>query len=159
LGAAYTVYVAGADSPNLPAQKTETTKAVEAGTSKSGLTKFAEKTSKGDGKTEKKERAARPVAPGETLPNQGKVTGGVDGAPSVDAGKQGKHVPGHNSESEGKSKWDEGENGVKETQEAWQNGTTVKPDGSVRVGKSSDGRKVKVHQDKNGNIHGYPVGQ
>lgn len=32
-------------------------------------------------------------------------------------------------------------------------------DGSVRIGKSSDGRTIKVHQDLKGNIHGYPVDQ
>ena len=92
------------------------------------------------------------------LPNQGEADGGVEGAPPVDAGKQGKHVPGHNNEVEGKSKWNVGETGVKETQEAWVNGrATGKKDGSVRVGQSSGGRNIKVHQDKKGKIHGYPV--
>lgn len=40
---------------------------------------------------------------------------------------------------------------------AWKNGKTVKPDGSVRVGKSADGRSIKVHQDKKGLIHGCPI--
>ncbi|MCI5141230.1 MAG: hypothetical protein D3909_05790, partial [Candidatus Electrothrix sp. ATG1] len=94
----------------------------------------------------------------DALSNQGDVDGGVEGAPPVDAGKQGKHVPGHNNEVEGKSKWNIGETGVKETQEAWINGkATGRKDGSVRVGQASDGRNVKVHQDKKGKIHGYPV--
>ena len=96
---------------------------------------------------------------GDHLPNQGLVDGGVEGAPKVDAGKQGKHVIGHNNEAEGKSKWNKGENGVKETQQAWVNGEVVKPDGSVRIGKASDGRTIKVHQNTKGHIHGYPVEQ
>lgn len=99
------------------------------------------------------------VGPSGELPNQGTVTGGVEGAPPVDAGKQGKHIPEHNNEEEGKSKWNKGENGVGETQEAWKNGTNVKPDGSVRIGQGSSGRKIKVHQDGKGNIHGYPTEQ
>lgn len=49
------------------------------------------------------------------------------------------------------------------TQEAWVKGTKVKPDGSVRtydfnkpIGANGE-TKVKVHMDKKGNIHGYPV--
>jgi len=95
---------------------------------------------------------------GDKLPNQGNVDGGVEGAPPVDAGKQGKHVPGHNNEAKGKSKWNVGETGVRETQEAWVNGkATNKKDGSVRTGQSSDGRNIKVHQDRKGRIHGYPI--
>ncbi len=47
---------------------------------------------------------------------------------------------------------------MSETQEAWEEGVTVKPDGSVRI--HDFGRKVgpngetrvKVHQDSNGNL-------
>ena len=92
------------------------------------------------------------------LPNQGPVSE-IPDAPPVDSGKQGKHVPGHPNNNPSKSQWEEGETGVRETQEAWQNGTEVKPDGSVRVGTASDGRKVKVHRDESGRIHGYPVPQ
>ena len=34
---------------------------------------------------------------------------------------------------------------------------TGRPDGSVRVGRSSDGREIKVHRDTKRKIHGYPV--
>lgn len=91
----------------------------------------------------------------KNLPNQGDVTADVEGAPVVDAGKQGKHVSGHNNEVGGKSKWNKGETGVRETQEAWINGEPVRT--GVRIGKSSDGKTVKVHQDGKGKIHGYPV--
>ena len=91
-----------------------------------------------------------------SLPQQGTVSEVVD-APAVDAGKQGKHVPGHQNNDENKSQWNEGEDGVKQTQEAWQNGETVKPDGSVKIGQSSDGRTIKVHMDQRGHIHGYPI--
>jgi hypothetical protein len=101
--------------------------------------------------------SSQQIGNGKKLPNQGTVTGGVEGAPPVDAGKQGKHVPGHNNEVEGKSKWQEGENGVKETQQAWVNGTPVRPGGSVRVGKGESGRNIRVHQDSKGRLHGYPV--
>ena len=95
------------------------------------------------------------------LPNQGTVQGNIEGAPPVDAGKQGKHVPGHPNDIAGKSQWKPGENGVDETQEAWQNGTEL-PDGT-RVwdtGKvvGQDGETgVRVSIDSDGNIHGYPV--
>ncbi|MBY0596074.1 hypothetical protein [Bacillus bingmayongensis] len=53
--------------------------------------------------------------------------------------------------------------GVEETQEAWVKGTSVKPDGSVKIfdfgrpiGPNGETR-VKVHMDGKGNIHGYPV--
>ena len=93
----------------------------------------------------------------ETLPPQGLVDGDPE-APPVDAGKQGKHVPGHNNYQEGKSSWPEGQTGVQQTQEAWQNGVPdpKKPDGSVRIGIASDGTIVRVHIDSTGSIHGYP---
>lgn len=59
------------------------------------------------------------VGSSDSLPTQGQVTAGVEGAPPVAAGQQGKHVPGHNSYQEGKSTWANGANGVKETQEGW----------------------------------------
>ncbi|WMT18164.1 pre-toxin TG domain-containing protein [Parageobacillus toebii] len=98
------------------------------------------------------------------LPSQGTVDAGVPGAPKVDAGKQGKHVLGHPNSIPGKkTQWPEGEDGVKLTQEAWVKGTVVKPDGSVKIydfhkpiGVNGETR-VKVHIDKKGNIHGYPV--
>ena len=92
------------------------------------------------------------------LPNQGTVSEDPE-APPVDAGKQGKHVPGHNNNTNpDKSTWRPGENGVKETQEAWKNGKEVPGrNGTVRIGTSSDGRTIKVHRDKSGNIHGYPI--
>lgn len=108
------------------------------------------------------------IKEGEKLPNQGKVSDDdhLD-SPPVDAGAQGKHVPGHNNcTDEEKSKWPEGENGVKETQEAWDKGTVVKntPDEEVRTyrfGRSVGPKgetKVKVHMSKKkGTIHGYPV--
>ena len=93
----------------------------------------------------------------EPLPQQGLVTGNPD-APPVDAGKQGKHVKGHNNYVEGKSTWPEGQSGVQQTQEAWLNGKPdpKKPDGSVRIGIASDGTVVRVHLDASGAIHGYP---
>jgi hypothetical protein len=109
------------------------------------------------GQSQAEKQKPREVGKNEELPKQGLVSGGVEGAPPVDAGKQGKHVPGHNNEEDGKSKWREGENGVGETQQAWGNGVPVKPDGSVRVGTGESGRTIKVHQNKQGNIHGYPV--
>ncbi len=95
----------------------------------------------------------------EKLPNQGQVTAGVEGAPVVNAGDQGKHLIDHNNgkQNPNKTKWKPGENGVKETQEAWLNGRPVKPDGSVKVGNSSDGRNIKVHINGDGEIHGYPI--
>ncbi|WP_186321409.1 DNRLRE domain-containing protein [Bacillus sp. FJAT-22090] len=97
------------------------------------------------------------------LPGQGTVDAGVKGAPKVDAGKQGKHVPGHGNNVSTKSQWKKGQNGVQYTQEAWMKGTVVKPDGSVKIydfGKPvgpNGATKVKVHLDKKGNIHGYPI--
>ena len=92
-----------------------------------------------------------------TLPQQGLVEGDPE-APPVDAGKQGKHVPGHNNYDKGKSSWPEGQTGVEQTQEAWKNGVAdpKHPDGSVRIGTASDGTTVRVHIDKKGAIHGYP---
>ena len=107
------------------------------------------------------------IEPGDTLPNQGEVSDDEHlDSPGVDAGSQGKHVPGHNNEQAGKSKWPEGENGVKETQEAWDNGTTVKNTDGEEVRTYDFGRavgpngetRVKVHMKKStGLIHGYPV--
>lgn len=104
-----------------------------------------------------KKTRARKEKTDETLPQQGLVTGDPS-APPVDAGKQGKHVPGHNNHDKSKSSWPEGQNGVQQTQEAWKNGTPdpKKPDGSVRIGTASDGTRVRVHIDKNNAIHGYP---
>ncbi|MBQ1216724.1 MAG: hypothetical protein IIX85_02050, partial [Clostridia bacterium] len=100
---------------------------------------------------------AKTIEAGEKLPNQGEVSA-VPDAPPVDAGKQGKHVPGHNNDKDPtKSKWNDGENGVKATQEAWKNGSPEKPGSNIRIGRASDGRKVRVHIDKMGRIHGYPV--
>ena len=94
----------------------------------------------------------------ETLPRQGEVSEDPE-APPVDAGKQGKHVQGHNNYDPSKSSWPEGQNGVSQTQEAWQNGV---PDpkvsnGNVRIGIASDGTVVRVHIDGRGFIHGYPL--
>lgn len=102
------------------------------------------------------------VVPKDKLPIQGKVTDkNHKNSPPVDAGKQGKHVPGHNNDR-GKSQWPEGRNGVKETQEAWGKGRFVKDDNSVktydfgrRVGPNGEIR-VKVYGDSKGSIHGYP---
>ena len=95
------------------------------------------------------------------LSNQGTVPGDVPGAPPVDAGKQGKHVPGHPNYRDGGTSWPEGQTGVNETQEAWQRGEDrgenkkqydfgrpVGPDGET---------SVRAHQDSKGNIHGHPV--
>ncbi|WP_372999473.1 hypothetical protein [Lutispora sp.] len=95
------------------------------------------------------------------LPNQGTVNGNVEGAPPVDAGKQGKHVQGHPNNVSSKSQWKSGETGVNETQEAWQNGTTLKDgtkvwDAGKVVGQNGE-TGVRVHTDGKGNIHGYPV--
>ncbi|PET29800.1 T7SS effector LXG polymorphic toxin [Bacillus cereus] len=103
------------------------------------------------------------IGKNDKLASQGHVDAGVSGAPKVDAGKQGKHVPGHGNNVSTKSQWGAGKNGVVETQEAWVKGTPVKPDGSVRVhdfGKPigpNGEMRVKVHMDGKGNIHGYPV--
>lgn len=105
------------------------------------------------------------VDPDSKLPNQGKVTDEEHAdSPHVDAGKQGKHVPGHNNSDSSKSQWPKGKNGVKETQEAWEKGKTIKPDGTVReydfkraVGPNKE-TKVRVHKStSDGLIHGYPV--
>jgi len=83
------------------------------------------------------------------------------GAPLVDAGKQGKHVPGHPNDNPSKSQWSEGSTGVKETQEAWEKGTKL-PDGTKvwdsgeKIGKNGE-TGVRVHVDNKGTIHGYPV--
>lgn len=107
------------------------------------------------------------IEEGEELPNQGEVSDDEHlDSPGVDAGSQGKHVVGHNNELADKSKWPEGENGVKETQEAWDKGTTVKNTDGEEVRTYDFGRqvgpngetRVKVHMRKStGLIHGYPV--
>ncbi len=93
----------------------------------------------------------------DKLPNQGLVTTGkISNAKPVDAGKQGKHVPGHNNFDPGKSAWPEGENGVELTQEAWENGDfTDNPDEVVKTYKKDD-LEIKVHINGKGHIHGYP---
>ncbi|MGC4377585.1 hypothetical protein WD019_11685 [Fictibacillus sp. Mic-4] len=103
------------------------------------------------------------IGKNEKLPGQGIVNGRVPDAPNVDAGKQGKHVLGHPNHIQSKSSWPEGTNGVELTQLAWQKGEIVKPDGSVKkfdfqkpIGPNGE-TKVKVHMDKKGYIHGYPV--
>jgi RHS repeat-associated protein len=96
------------------------------------------------------------------LPTQGRVSE-IPDAPPVNAGKQGNHVPGHPNNIPTKSQWPADENGVGLTQQAWQKGTPVKPDGSVKtwdaggpIGPNGETR-VKVHINSNGEIHGYPV--
>jgi hypothetical protein len=99
------------------------------------------------------------TVPKEKLPNQGTVPG----APPVDAGNQGKHVPGHHNNDPNKSQWKEGETGVTETQEAWlhgrpaKGGTVVWDTGKV-VGQNGE-TAVRVHVNDKGHIHGYPVNQ
>ena len=95
--------------------------------------------------------------PEETLPQQGLVEGDPE-APPVNAGKQGKHVPGHNNHDPERSSWPEGQNGVSQTQEAWKNGVPDPkvPSGKVRIGKANDGTIVRVHIDDKNTIHGYP---
>jgi hypothetical protein len=80
-------------------------------------------------------------------------------APPVDAGKQGKHVSGHNNYRSNKSTWPNGNNGVSQTQEAWMNGVIDyrHPTQNIRIGISSDGMTVRVHMDGQGHIHGYPL--
>lgn len=96
--------------------------------------------------------------PEETLPQQGLVEGDPE-APPVNAGKQGKHVPGHNNHDPERSSWPEGQNGVSQTQEAWKNGVPDPkvPSGKVRIGKANDGTIVRVHIDDKNTIHGYPL--
>ena len=91
------------------------------------------------------------------LPRQGAVKGNPY-APPVNAGAQGKHVPGHNNYNPNKSSWPAGQTGVQQTQEAWLNGVPDcrKPGQNVRIGIASDGTIVRVHMDRNGWIHGYP---
>ncbi|WP_220038459.1 hypothetical protein, partial [Enterococcus plantarum] len=112
-------------------------------------------------------KRVRAVNPEDLLPQQGLVTGEVEGAPPVDAGKQGKHQEGHrnNKQSkEDKSTWIDGGNGVADTQEAWQKGRWVpNREGTVKeydsdevVGSDGETKKIKVHIDEKGNIHGYP---
>ena len=101
------------------------------------------------------------IANTSDIPSQGEIDGGVEGAPPVDAGKQGKHVPGHPNSVPEKSQWKKGTSGIPETQQGWNN-DEVLPDGT-RVWDSGKelGEKgetgVRVHQDKKGRIHGYPV--
>lgn len=112
-------------------------------------------------------KRVRAVNPKDLLPQQGLVTGEVEGAPPVDAGKQGKHQEGHkNNEqsTEDKSTWIDGENGVADTQEAWEKGdwqkgregTVKKYDSGRVVGSDGVTTEIKVHIDGKGNIHGYP---
>ncbi len=96
------------------------------------------------------------------LPNQGVVKGNVPGAPPIDAGKQGKHVPGHNNNNPSKSQWQAGNDGVDLTQKGWLNGETL-PDGTrvwdtgSVIGNNGE-TGVRVHRSqKTGDIHGYPV--
>lgn len=66
--------------------------------------------------------------------------------------------------NDSKNTWAEDTNGVRETQEGWLKGSDVENrQGEVKeydTGKviGSDGETwIRVHIDKNGNIHGYPV--
>ena len=77
-------------------------------------------------------------------------------APPVEAGRQKKHVPGKNTSNKSKSMWNSGENGVRQTQEAWKNSTPYKNRPNVREGISKDGRTIRIHFGKKG-IHGFPV--
>ncbi|MFC1894385.1 polymorphic toxin type 50 domain-containing protein [Candidatus Dependentiae bacterium] len=89
------------------------------------------------------------------MPNQGLVTAGkIPDAPPVDAGKQGKHIPGHNNCNPKKSLWPAGENGIELTQEAWMNGEPTKKITVKTYTKNN--LDIKVHIDKQGCIHGYP---
>ena len=97
------------------------------------------------------------------IPNQGTVPGNIPGAPPVDAGKQGKHVKGHNNHNPDKSTWTNGVDSVAETQEAWVKGVPIPGRPGVRqhdagrpVGTKGE-TGVRVHGDKSGNIHGHPV--
>ena len=93
----------------------------------------------------------------DPLPQQGSVTA-VPGAPPVEAGKQGKHVPGHkNHNPSEKTSWNPGENGVRPTQEAWKNSKPKPKRPNIRIGRSSDGRTIEIHFGKDG-IHGFPIG-
>ncbi|GIP20642.1 polymorphic toxin-type HINT domain-containing protein [Paenibacillus sp. J22TS3] len=102
------------------------------------------------------------IGPCDVIPNQGKVSV-VNRAPSVDAGKQGKHIQGHNNFDSNKTAWPKGQNGVELTQKAWLKGTRTSKTGNVRVwdtGKpiGPNGETgIRVHIDSKGNIHGYPV--
>ena len=89
------------------------------------------------------------------LPQQGEVSE-IPGAPPVDAGKQGKHVSGHKNNDPNKSQWKLGENGVKQTQEAWKNSRPHPKNPNIRFGTSNDGRTIKIHVGKKA-IHGYPI--
>lgn len=57
------------------------------------------------------------------------AVGNVEGAPPVNAGKQGKHVSGNQNNIPSKLQWKPGKNGINETQDAWQHGTKL-PDGT-----------------------------
>ena len=89
------------------------------------------------------------------LPQQGNVTV-VPGAPPVEAGKQGKHVHGHKNNDPNKSQWSPGENGVRQTQEAWKNSQAHPSKPNTRIGISNDGRTIEIKVSNNG-IHGYPI--
>ena len=91
----------------------------------------------------------------DSLPQQRKVIS-VPDAPPVEAAKQGKHVKGHKNYDPQKSQWNPGENGVRQTQEAWKNSTPHPKKPNTRIGVSNDGRTIEIKYGKNG-IHGYPV--
>ena len=92
----------------------------------------------------------------KSLPSQGSVTS-VPGAPAVDAGKQGKHVSGHNNDKDpNKTKWPTGKNGVRQTQEAYQNSNPHPNKPNTRIGVAGDGTVVEIKISKTG-IHGYPI--
>ena len=75
---------------------------------------------------------------------------------SQNAGNQGKHVPGHKNYDPEKSSWKEGENGVRQTQEAWKNSKPHPKKKNTRIGVSNDGRTIEIKFGKKG-IHGYPI--
>lgn len=93
------------------------------------------------------------------MPSQGLVDRGVEDAPPVDAGKQGKHVKGHpNNTNSEKSDWKEGTNGVEESQRGWLEGEET-PNINVKthdtgkvVGDDGVTTKIKIHKDNKANI-------
>jgi hypothetical protein len=94
--------------------------------------------------------------------NQTPVTSKVNGAPPVDAGKQGKHVLGHPNHGPSKSRWRSGVDHVYETQNAWQKGQPVPGQPQARsyrpgyvVGENGE-NSIKVHKNNQGYIHGVP---
>jgi len=99
------------------------------------------------------------VAENGPFPQQGKVTAGVDGAPPVLAGDQGKHIVGHQGAKDpNRTFWPAGENGVKSTQEAFLKPIWKSQDGSIMLGRDSKGRLIRIHvSNSKGGIHGYPL--